>query len=90
MRHSELITAICIRARMNAKDVQTVLDAYTEALLTALKSGDVVVHKNFATYYVGKRTAHAGINPRTREPVMIRAAKILRSRPAKKVFNFLN
>lgn len=90
MRHTELITAICIRARMNAKDVQTVLDAYTAAVTEAVKSGDVVVHKNFATYYAGKRTAHAGVNPRTRQPVMIRAAKILRARPAKKVFDFLN
>lgn len=90
MRHTELITAICIRARMNAKDVQTVLDAYTTAVTQAVKSGDVVVHKNFATYYAGIRTAHPGVNPRTRQPLMIPAAKILRVRPAKKVFDFLN
>lgn len=90
MRHSELITAITIRARFNAKDVEKILDAYTATVLESVKRGDVVTHKNFLTYFAGRRSAHVGVNPRTRAPVMIHAAKILRGRPAKKVLDFLN
>lgn len=90
MRYRELINATAIAAHIDTTIIERVLTAYHDEVLKALKRGDVVVHKNFATYYVGRRTARMGVNPRTQQPIRIRAKKMMQARFARSATDFLN
>lgn len=53
-----------------------------EAGLKGLKKGDESYSiGNFGTFYITKRKARQGINPRTGEPIKIKASRNLRFRP---------
>lgn len=90
MRYLELINAIAIHAHMDTNVIEKVLAAYTAEVLKALRIGDVVNHKNHAVYYVGKRTARNGVNPRTQTPIRLKAKKIIRARFARGAVDSLN
>ena len=56
----------------------------------SLKKGDIVTLVGFGSFYVGKRTARQGRNPRTNEPIKIRAAKVPKFRAGKALKDALN
>jgi DNA-binding protein HU-beta len=51
------------------------LDATTAAVTKALKKGDLVTLIGFGTFYVGKRAARNGRNPRTGATIKIKCSK---------------
>ena len=66
------------------------LDATVGAIRGSLKKGDIVTLVGFGSFYVGKRTARQGRNPRTNEPIRIRAAKVPKFRAGKALKDALN
>ena len=76
---SELIEAIALSKASAAK----ALDGMISAVTNALKSGDTVTLVGFGTFYVGERAARAGRNPKTGEPLQIKAAKTPKFRAGK-------
>lgn len=75
MKHSELIIRAADRAEISASIVAKVLDAHRIEIWGALKRGDIAAVKGIGIFYVGKRTARIGRNPRTGQAIRIRAAK---------------
>ena len=75
MNKSELIDAIAAEADISKAAAGKALDATLDAVSHALKSGDTVTLVGFGTFYVGERSARTGRNPRTNEPLEIKAAK---------------
>jgi DNA-binding protein HU-beta len=59
------------------------LDATVEAVKKALKKGDMVTLVGFGSFYVGKRAARTGRNPRTGAAIKIKAAKVPKFRAGK-------
>jgi len=74
MNKSELIDAIAADSGLSKADAGRALDAVTNSITGALKSGGSVSMVGFGTFSVKKRAARAGRNPRTGETIQIAAS----------------
>ena len=83
MNKSELIEAIAQEADISKAAAAEALDGLTNAVTGALKNGDTVTLVGFGTFYVGERAARNGRNPKTGEPLQIKAAKTPKFRAGK-------
>ena len=90
MNKSELIDAIAKSADMSKAAAGRALDATIGAVKVALKNGDMVTLVGFGTFYVGKRAARNGRNPRTGETIKIKAAKVPKFRSGKALKDAVN
>lgn len=90
MNKSELIDVIAKHADISKAAAGRALDATVDAIRGSLKKGSIVTLVGFGSFYVGKRTARAGRNPRTNEPIKIRAAKVPKFRSGKALKDALN
>ena len=66
------------------------LDATVAAIKTAMKKGGMVTLVGFGTFYVGKRAARTGRNPRTGASIKIKAARVPKFRAGKALKDALN
>jgi len=87
---SELIDAIAKHADISKAAAGRALDATVDAIRGSLKKGTMVTLVGFGSFYVGKRTARAGRNPRTGAAIKIRAAKVPKFRAGKALKDALN
>jgi DNA-binding protein HU-beta len=83
MNKSELIDQIAKSAEISKAAASRTLDATVSAIKSALKNGDMVTLVGFGTFYVGKRTARNGRNPRTGAAIKIKAAQAPKFRAGK-------
>lgn len=72
MNKTELVSSMAEKCGLSKKDCEAALNAITDAVAEALQAEDKVQLVGF-----GKtRSARTGLNPRTKEPVEIAAAKV--------------
>ena len=90
MNKSELIDAIAKHADISKAAAGRALDATVNSIRGSLKKGDVVTLVGFGSFYVGKRTARQGRNPRTNEPIKIKAALVPKFRAGKALKDSVN
>ena len=90
MNKSELIDAIADSADISKASAGRALDAAVEAVKKALKKNDMVTLVGFGTFYVGKRAARTGRNPRTGASIKIKAAKVPKFRAGKGLKDAIN
>mgnify|MGYP003424197704 CR=1 FL=1 len=90
MNKSELIDAIADSADISKAAAARALDATVEAVKKALKKGDMVTLVGFGSFYVGKRAARTGRNPRTGAAIKIKAAKVPKFRAGKGLKDAVN
>ncbi|HHJ39958.1 MAG: DNA-binding protein HU [Methylothermaceae bacteria B42] len=83
MNKAELIDAIADKANLTKADAARALDAFIDSVTEALKKGDNVTLIGFGTFTVKERKERQGRNPRTGEPMTIKAAKIPAFKPGK-------
>ncbi len=83
MNKSELIDAIAKHADISKAAAERALDATVNSIRGSLKKGDIVTLVGFGSFYVGRRTARQGRNPRTGAAIKIKAAKVAKFRPGK-------
>ena len=74
MNKNELISAVAESSGLTKGDAMKAVEAVFEAVSAALKSGDEVRLVGFGTFSVAKRKASTGRNPRTGEPMTIKAS----------------
>jgi DNA-binding protein HU-beta len=87
---SELIDQIANAAGISKAAAARSLDATTEAVTAALKKGDMVTLIGFGTFYLGKRAARSGRNPRTGAAIKISAANSPKFRAGKALKDAVN
>jgi DNA-binding protein HU-beta len=87
---SELIDAIASSADISKAAAGRALDAAMDAVKKSLKKGDMVTLVGFGTFYVGKRAARTGRNPRTGSAIKIKAAKVPKFRAGKALKDSVN
>ncbi|MEG2651535.1 MAG: HU family DNA-binding protein [Eubacterium sp.] len=58
-----------------AGDSEKALAAFMDSVMEALKKDDKVALVGFGTFDVRERAARTGLNPRTKEPIEIKASK---------------
>jgi DNA-binding protein HU-beta len=75
MNKSDLIDAIAKSAELTKADAAKALDAITDSITGALKSGDSVTLIGFGTFKVSARAARTGRNPQTGKEIKIAARK---------------
>ena len=90
MNKSELIDAIAKSADISKAAAGRALDATVDAIKKSLKKGDLVTLVGFGTFYVGKRAARNGRNPRTGATIKIKAAKVPKFRAGKGLKDAVN
>jgi len=83
MNKTELIDAVADRAKVSKAAAGKVLDAITAAVTATLKKKESVTLVGFGTFYVSKRSARTGRNPRTGKAIKIAAATVPKFRAGK-------
>ncbi len=90
MNKAELIDAVADAADISkaaaARSVDTVLDVITNSL----KSGNPVTLVGFGTFNTRRREARTGRNPRTGEPIQIKASNLAVFKAGKGLKDALN
>lgn len=83
MNKTELIEHIASNADISKAAAARALESTIEAIKKTLKKSGTVSLVGFGTFAVGKRAARTGRNPRTKEAIKIKAAKVPKFRPSK-------
>ncbi len=87
---TELIDHIAKSADISKAAAGRALESMVGAVRTTLKKGGTVTVVGFGTFSVGKRAARTGLNPRTREPIKIKAAKVPKFKAGKALKDAVN
>jgi DNA-binding protein HU-beta len=95
MNKNEFIAAVCDSKNLEKFDlpkgtVAEVVDAALDAISRALQKGDEVRLVGFGNFYVAKRAATKGRNPRTGEDIQIKASKNPKFRAGKLLKDVVN
>jgi DNA-binding protein HU-beta len=90
MNKSELIDAVAVSADISKAAAGRAIDGAMDAIKKALKKGDMVTLVGFGSFYVGKRAARTGRNPRTGADLKIKAAKVPKFRAGKALKDSVN
>ena len=89
MNKTELIDKVA-EALESKKLAQAAVDRILENISTALKNGEKVPLVGFGTFEVAERKARKGRNPKTGEPIDIKAARVPRFSPGKALKETVN
>ena len=90
MNKSELIDQIAKSADISKAAAGRALDATVGAIRTSLKKGGMGTLVGFGTFYVGKRAARSGRNPRTGATIKIKSARVPKFRAGKALKDAVN
>ncbi len=90
MNKQDLIEQIAQAAEVSKSAAERAVDALVVAVKSSLKKGDMVTLVGFGTFYVGRRKARAGRNPRTGEALSIKATSVPRFRAGKALKDAIN
>ncbi len=74
MNKNDLIGAVAESSGLTRSDATKAVEGVFDAVTSALKKGDEVRLVGFGTFSVAKRKASTGRNPRTGEPMSIKAS----------------
>jgi len=83
LNKAEMIDAIARHADISKAAAGRALDATVGAITASLKKGEIVTLVGFGSFYVGKRSARAGRNPRTGAAIRIQSANVPKFRAGK-------
>jgi DNA-binding protein HU-beta len=76
MNKTELVSAISEKTGLKKDDAKKAVDAFTAVVTDALANGDSVALVGFGTFDVSERKERTGLNPLTKEEIVIPAAKL--------------
>src|SRR5215207_7195139 len=83
MNKQDLIGQVADRAGLSRSDTARAVETMLEVVTSALKRGDEVRLVGFGNFSVTRRKASTGRNPRTGEPMQIKASAQPKFRPGK-------
>lgn len=75
MNKVELIAAVAEKTGITKKEAENIITAFTDIVTEALAKGEKVSLVGFGTFETKTRASREGINPRTKEKIMIPASK---------------
>lgn len=90
MNKTELIEQMAKQADISKAAAGRALEGMVTAVRASLKKGNMVTLVGFGTFYIGKRAARSGRNPRTGVAIKIKAAKVPKFRAGKALKDALN
>ncbi|MBI2753417.1 MAG: HU family DNA-binding protein [Betaproteobacteria bacterium] len=90
MNKADLIEEIAQAAEISKSAAERAVDAMVAAVKSSLKKGNLVTLVGFGSFYVGRRAARVGRNPRTGAEIRIKAARVPKFRAGKALKDALN
>jgi len=75
---AELIDRVAGTVGVEKNKAEGVLDAFFSTITTSVKRGDKVAWPGFGSFSMSHRAARTGRNPRTGQPVAIKASKAMK------------
>jgi DNA-binding protein HU-beta len=90
MNKQELTTAVADVAGLSRADASKAVEGVFDTITRALKKGDEVRLVGFGSFSVSQRKASTGRNPRTGEPMAIKASSQPKFRPGKGLKDAVN
>ncbi|OYX92570.1 MAG: DNA-binding protein HU [Novosphingobium sp. 35-62-5] len=90
MNKNDLIGAVADVSGLSKSDAIKAVEAVFESISGALAKGDEVRLVGFGTFSVAKRKASTGRNPRTGEPMSIKASSQLKFKAGKGLKDAVN
>ncbi len=83
MNKSELIDAIAEKSGLTKTDAGKALDAFTAVVKDTLQNNGDITLVGFGSFTVADRAERQGLNPKTKEPITIPAARVPKFKPGK-------
>ena len=90
MNKSELIDVIASTTNLSKADAGRALNATTDAITSAMSSGDGVQLTGFGSFLVRSRAARTGRNPQTGASIKIAASKVAAFKAGKALKDAVN
>ena len=95
MNKNEFISAVCENKSLQKMDlskscVSAIIEACLGTIENSLKKGEEVRLVGFGNFYVSKRGASKGRNPRTGEEIQIKASRLPKFRAGKQLKDQVN
>lgn len=90
MNKQELIASVAEATGLSKNDASKAVEGVFDTISGALKKGDEVRLVGFGTFSVSKRKASTGRNPRTGEPMKIKASTQPKFKPGKGLKDAVN
>lgn len=90
MNKSEFIRSLADKQGVTIKEAETNFNAFVETLTDCLQNGEYVHISNFATFELVEKEEREGVNPKTKERIVIPACKSPNakfSKAYKEIFN---
>lgn len=81
MNKSELIDAMAANAGLTKETARKALDGFINATTEALKNGDKISILGFGSFETVERKEREGLNPSTKEKIIIPAKKVVKFKP---------
>ncbi|MBW1713987.1 MAG: HU family DNA-binding protein [Deltaproteobacteria bacterium] len=75
MTKAQLVENIAAQTKLSKADSQRALEAFLDTAVKTLKSSGKLTLTGFGTFSVSNRKARTGRNPRTGQPIQIKAGK---------------
>ena len=85
MNKAELVAAVAAKAEVSKVEAAKVIDAALDAAVEALKNGETVQLVGYATLSVVEKASRNGINPATKQPIVIPAKKAVKFKAGAKL-----
>lgn len=85
MNKEELLDAVVQKAKLPKKEVAQALDATLDTIADSLAKGERVTLIGFGTFQTRERAARTGRNPRTGQPIQIKARRAAAFTPGKRL-----
>lgn len=82
MNKTDLVNEIAAKASLNKVDAKKALDAVLESIAQALANDDKVQLIGFGTFAMVEKPERTGLNPRTKEKIVIPARKVVKFKAA--------
>jgi integration host factor subunit beta len=90
MTKSELIDVIAARSELTKSRAELVVNAVFEAMTDALDRGEGIEIRGFGSFAVREYKSYSGRNPRTGEPVEVRAKRLPTFKVGKELKDLVN
>lgn len=82
MNKTDLVNEIAAKAGLNKVAAKAALDACLESIAQALANEDKVQLIGFGTFAMVEKPERTGVNPSTKEKIVIPARKVVKFKPA--------
>mgnify|MGYP001098584802 FL=1 len=90
MQKTELVHNIKEKTGLSDSEVYLVLNAMLDEIVNSVKNGEAVQITGFGKFELSERSERNGINPMTKEKIIVPASKSMKFKPANHVKKQIN